>query len=151
MLLKSPSSTVMLNITPRTDLWEGHQPLWALCFFMSSSRLVNKRKRAVSHTSQQMDSQKAPAFGKLIDSHRFLRVGASQDDIWEVKTRWKGTCEIPLAAPLQAPVLLVWTPGREIFWWYESQWHDKRIKSAKSRFIYKARFSLFPIAKEVQE
>lgn len=98
-----------------------------------------------------MNSQKTPAVGKLIESHRFLKVGVTKDDIWEVKTRREGTCEIPLVAPLWAPVLPIWTPGREIFWRYESQWHDKRIKSAKSRFIYKAQFSLFPIAKEVQD
>ena len=62
----------------------------------------------------------------------------------------KGTCETSLAAPLQAPVLPVWTPGREVFW-YQSQWHHKLIKSVKSPFIYKAQFSLFPTAKEVQD
>lgn len=76
-------------------------PLWAVC----------KMERAVSHTPHQMSSQKAVTCGKFIDSHMFLRVRATKDDIGELKTRWESTCETPLAAPLRAPVLLVWAPA----------------------------------------
>lgn len=114
-----PGSAVMLHITPRAELWEGHQLLWALYFEFQSSvssyRVVYKMEGIVSHTLHQMNSQKAITFVKLIDSCRFLRVRATKDDIGELKRRREGTCETPLAAPLQAPVLLVWTPGREIF------------------------------------